>query len=288
MKVAVKIVILILAVTLAIGGVMIYAKTKMDPPQSPRQTNQYMNDLSKCYDSFGKVNNGVQEDSILYVTWNRINIYAQEDKISRKDADNGLDILMEKYTPLFLKRSFALFKQSTWYETDHQYMLRTIKELRKVKHADGSLALKQTTNDSLSQVENIINRYNQARVISRHTHFSGVANAQSTISQARQYANDTWLSNCTDLVRALNNVKPSIAESHYIYASSMVEKLSQYRYYSREYYDNTLVPQVDAAVTEYDNKASALYGSKKNVDALWNRAKTYYNEASMYFQGDSN
>ena len=70
MKVAVKIIILILAVTLAIGGVMIYAKTKVDPPRTPHQTNQYMNDLSKCYNSFGKVNNGVQEDSILFVTWN--------------------------------------------------------------------------------------------------------------------------------------------------------------------------------------------------------------------------
>lgn len=286
MKVAVKIVILILAVTLAIGGVMIYAKTKVEPPQAPHQTNQYMNDLSKCYSSFGKVNNGVQEDSILFVTWNRINIYAQEDKISKKEADNGLDMLLGRYTPLFLKRSFALFKQSTWYENDHQYMLWTIKELRKIKHADGSLALKQTTKDSLTQVENIISRYNQARAISKHTHFSGVANAQSTISQARQFANDTWLSNCTDLVRALNNVKPSIAESHYNYASSMVEKLSQYRYYSKDYYDNTLVPQVDAAVSEYDNKASALYGSKKNVDALWNRAKSYYNDASLFFQGN--
>jgi len=94
------------------------------------------------------------------------------------------------------------------------------------------------------------------------------------------------LSNCTDLVRALNNVRPSIAESHYNYAVSMVEKLSQFRHFSQIYYDGTLVPQVDAAVTEYDNKASALYGSKKNVDALWNRAKAYYNEASLFFQGN--
>lgn len=284
MKVAVKIVILVLAVTLAIGGVMIYAKTKVEPPIAPHQTNQYLNDLSNCFSSFGKVKNGMQEDSILFVTLNRISIYAQEDKISKKEADDGLDMLLGKYTPLFLKRSFALFKQSTWYENDHRYMLWTINELRKIKHTDGALALKQTTKDSLAQVENIISRYNQARSISKHTNFSGVANAQSTISQARQYANDTWLSNCTDLVRALNNVKPSIAESHYNYAASMVEKLSQYCYFSKEYYDNTLVPQVDEAVSEYDNKASALYGSKKNVDALWNKAKAYYNEASLYYQ----
>ena len=32
MKVIVKIIILVIAITLAIGGVMIYAKTKVDPP----------------------------------------------------------------------------------------------------------------------------------------------------------------------------------------------------------------------------------------------------------------
>jgi len=286
MKVAVKIFILVLAVTLAIGGVMIYAKTKVEPPVSPQQTNQYLNDLSKCYSSFGKVSKGIQEDSIFYTTFNRIGIFLQEDKISKQEADKGTDILLEKYVPLFLNRSFALFKQNVWNESDHNYMLGTIKGLRLITHSDGKEALSKITKDSLVQVEKIIARYREARLISKQTHYSGVANAQSTISKARQFANDAWLSNCTDLVRALNSVKTNIAESHYSYAESMVEKLSKYRYYSQSYYDDTLVPQVDAAVTEYDNKASALYGSKKDVNALWNRAKAYYNEASLYYQGN--
>lgn len=286
MKVFVKILILVLAVTLAIGGVMIYAKTKVEPPKAPKQTNQYLYDLSNCYSSFKNVEKGNQEDSILLVTWNKINIYVKEDKINKSDADKATDALLDKYTPLFLKRSFALFKQSVWNENDHKYVLGVINSLKQMKHSDGNVALKKETKDSLTQIENIISRYNQARAISKHTHFSGIANAQSTISQARQFANDSWLSNCTDLVRALNNVKSSIAESHYNYVSSMVEKLAQYRSFSKTYYDNTLVPQVDAVVTEYDNKASALYGSKRDVNVLWNRAKSHYNDASLYFQSN--
>lgn len=283
MKVTIKIVILILAVTLAIGGVMIYAKTKVEPPSAPQQSNQYLNDLSNCYDAFGRKFTVSQEDSVMFVTWNRINIFAQEEKITKTEADKGIDVLLGKYSPLFLKRSLYLFKQSVWDEDDHKYMIAVINYLRQITHIDGNSALKANTRDSLTLVENIINRYNQARALSKHTRFSGVANAQRTISQARQYSNDEWLSHCTDLVRALNNVKPSIAESHYNYAASMVEKLSQYRYFSKEYYDETLVPQVDAAVTEYDDKASALYGSKRDVNVLWNRAKAYYNEASLYY-----
>ena len=250
---------------------------------APQQTNQYLNDLSKCYSTLSKGLNSSQEDSVFFVTWNRINIFMNEEKISKKEADGRTDVLLGKYTPLFLKRSFALFKQSVWYESDHKYIIGVISSLNQIKHSDGSAALKKETKDSLALVENIISRYNQARALSKHTHFSGVANAQSTISQARQFANDSWLSNCTDLVHALNNVRPSIAESHYNYAVSMVEKLSQYRYFSKTYYEDTLVPQVDAVVTEYDNKASALYGSKRDVNVLWNRAKSYYNDASLYY-----
>jgi len=283
MKVTIKILILVLSVTLAIGGVMIYAKTKVEPPKAPQQSNQYLNDLSNCNDQFDRMISGEQEDSIMFVAWNRINIFTQEGKITETEADDKIDVLLVKYTPLFLKRSLNLFKQSVWNEEDHKYMMGVIIFLRQVKHLDGNVALKSNTRDSLTLVENIINNYNQARTLSKNTRFSGVANAQRTISQARQYANDEWLSNCSDLVRALNNVKSSIAESHYNYAASMVEKLSQYRYFSKEYYDETLVPQVDAVVTEYDNKASALYGLKRDVNVLWNRAKAYYNEASLYY-----
>lgn len=81
--------------------------------------------------------------------------------------------------------------------------------------------------------------------------------------------------------------KTSIAQSHYAYISAQVEKLSEYRFYGQQYYENTLVPQVDAAVTEYDNKANTLYGSKKDVNVLWNRARGYYNEASNYYNNNN-
>ena len=55
MKVVVKILILVLAVTLAIGGVMVYAKTKVEPPVAPHQTNQYLDDLSQSYKMYGKI-----------------------------------------------------------------------------------------------------------------------------------------------------------------------------------------------------------------------------------------
>ena len=40
---------------------------------------------------------------------------------------------------------------------------------------------------------------------------------------------------------------------------------------------------MDAAVTEYDNKAAALYGKKQSVEPLWARARGYYSQASSYY-----
>lgn len=153
------------------------------------------------------------------------------------------------------------------------------------KHSDNTDVIKNSTYDSLNVIVQIISKYKQARRISRSTNFTGISNAQSVISRARQFANDKYLSNCTDLKNALNSVRNEIAQSHYRYISAQVEKLSQYRYYSQSYYDNTLVPQVDAAVTEYDNKAAALYGKKQSVEPLWVRARGFYNQASSYYNG---
>lgn len=153
------------------------------------------------------------------------------------------------------------------------------------KHSDNTDVIKNSTYDSLNVIVQIISKYKQARRISRSTNFTGISNAQSVISRARQFANDKYLSNCTDLKNALNSVRNEIAQSHYRYISAQVEKLSQYRYYSQSYYDNTLVPQVDAAVTEYDNKAAALYGKKQSVEPLWVHARGFYNQASSYYNG---
>lgn len=284
MKTTSKILILTFSIFLAIGGVLVYAKTIVEPPKALKQRDVYAMDLAECMANFNRIEIAEQEDSLFAITADRINVFKLESKISANDADKDMSSLLGRYTPLFLQRSFEKFQQSTWHDSDHRYMLSVISNLKSIKRSDNSSAIAQSTLDSLNLITNIIDKYHRALAVSRHTAFSGCSSAQSTISQARQYAKDAWLSNCSDLVAALNNVKPRLADSHYLYVTAQVEKLQNYRYYSQLYYDNTLVPQVDAAVTEYENKASSLYGAKRDVNVLWNRARSYYNEASSYYQ----
>ena len=283
MKTTLKIGILLIALVLAVGGIMIYAKTKVNPPTTPRQIDVYSSDLAQCKISLQNVSKKESVDSVFFTIIDRIRIYSQEGKIRDAVTNKELDDAVGIYMPMYLRRCFEKFEQSVWYDSEHARMLVEIADLRKIKHSDNTDVINNSTQDSLNIIIQTINRYKQARRISKSTRFTGVSNAQSIISQARLLANDKYLSNCTDLKNALNSVRSEIAQSHYRYISAQVEKLSQYRYFGQSYYDNTLVPQVDAAVTEYDNKAVALYGKKQNVEPLWARARGYYDQASSYY-----
>ncbi len=287
MKTILKIVILLVALILAVGGIMVYAKTKVNPPTAPEQINVYSSDLAQCKTSLKNASNEESIDSVFLTTIDRIKIYCQEDKIRKVEADKELDMTVGIYMPMYLKRCFDKFEQSIWYESDHAQMLSEIARLQMIKHSDNTDVIWGSTKDSLNIIEQTIDRYKQARQISNSTSFRGIANAQSVISRARQFADDQYLSNCTDLKNALNSVRSRIAQSHYRYISAEVEKLSQYQYYSQSYYDNILVPQVDAIVTEYDNTAAALYGTKQSVEPLWTRARNYYNQASSYYNNET-
>lgn len=287
MKITAKILILVLSIALAIGGVMMYAKTRVEPPTAFQPINQFEKDLNQSYSKLKKSDSVRQEDSIYVQTIDRISVFEKESRLTPAESDKHQDKLLGCYSPIFLKRCFSKFDNPVWNIADHNYMLTVSNRLQSVKHSDKSQVLHKSTLDSLILVEKIISNYRQAKSISRSTAYHGVANAQNTINQAKNYANDKYLSKCTDLRNALNSVKANIAQSHYSYISAQVEKLSEYRYYSKQYYENTLVPQVDAAVTEYENKATSLYGSKKDVNVLWNKARGYYNEASNYYNNNN-
>jgi hypothetical protein len=288
MKVTAKIIILVLAISLAIGGVMIYAKTKVAPPLATKPIDQFSKCLADGMTLFNNAATSQQEDSLFAVLTEKMRFYVSEGKLTKDNGNAEMNKLCSRYVPLFLNRSMEKFSRQVWHDTDHSYMLTVVAKLRSLRNFDNSQVLEQQSLDSLALIERIISDYKQARAISRHTSFTGTSSAQKTINRAQQLAKDPYLSNCTDLVTSLNSVRAAIATSHYNQVCAIVEKLSQYEQFSQSYYDNTLVPQVDAVVTEYDNKATELYGTKQNVNELWNRARAYYNDASGYYNQNQN
>lgn len=283
MKTTIKIIILLLAVTCAIGGVMIYAKTKVAPPVIVNQTNQYKQDVNKLVSEENAAVDAKLQDEVLEKSIDRILLFAQEGKLDASETDKCLDQFVGSYTPKFLSRCFSAFSQPVWRDETHNYILSQSARLKALYHSDRTPVVLESTIDSLNKVASIIYNYRDARRLSRVSTFSGYDNARSSISKAHKYVNDPYLSNCHSLRNDLNAVKPRLAKSCYNQILAKVDELENYRYYNKSYYDNTLVPQVEQVIVNYDNKAADIFGSKENVNALWNRAKAYYNDAMEYY-----
>ena len=286
MKTTIKILILLLAVTSAIGGVMVYAKTKVTPPVALHQINQYEIDIQSLVSEVSKAKDAKSEDELFAKGFDRIHVFYQEGKMDATITDKSLDKIVGCYSPKFMKRCFAAFSQSDWRNDTHNYILSQSSFLKKIAHTDKTNVITKSTSDSLILISTIIGDYRDAKRISRISTFTNYDNARSSISKARTYAKNPYLSNCRTLVNNLNVVKNRLAKSCYNQVLSKVDELGKYRLYTKDYYDNTLVPQVDKIVTNYDNKAAAIFGSKENVNALWNRAKSHYNDAMSYYEDD--
>jgi hypothetical protein len=176
--------------------------------------------------------------------------------------------------------------EGTWADNDVSDMLATITKMKGLKDFSNSSALRRSTMDSLVQAEGIINNYKHAWSIARGASYSSVSQARATINSALELVNDEYLSRCSDLVSALNSVPSKLASSHYNYVCKRVEGLSNYRSYSQDYFEYTLVPEVDQIIRDYENNAADLYGSVQNVESLWDKSSTYYSEARSYYDNE--
>jgi hypothetical protein len=281
----IKIIILVLSVTLAIGGVLYFAKDSVEPPVATKDINQYTENLLSGYQKMDRLSNNKERDKLFDNLLNKIDIYVAEDKIKSKEGNKQVKALATRFSQKFLKASFSNFSQGIWSDENVAYMLATISKMKELKNFDNSSALRGSTMDSLIEAEGIINNYKNAWNIARSTSFSSVSQARTTINSAMDMVNDKYLSECQDLVTALNAVKSKLGDSHYNFVSRQVESLANYSnyYYNQDYYVNTLVGQVQQHITDYENNAESLYGIAKNVKSLWDKADTYCEQANSYF-----
>lgn len=155
MKTTLKIGILLVALILAVGGIMIYAKTKVNPPTTPKQIDVYSSDLAQCKISLRNASKKESVDSVFFTIIDRIRIYSQEGKIRDAVTNKELDDAVGIYMPMYLRRCFEKFEQSVWYDSDHARMLVEIADLRKIKHSDNTNVIDNSTQDSLNNVSSI-------------------------------------------------------------------------------------------------------------------------------------
>lgn len=282
MKTTVKIIILVLAVSLAIGGVMVFIKTKVAPPTPAKYVDQYIIDHNK---SIGKItrDKGDEINNLFDISLYKLQVFLSENKITEKEAVNQTDKLVKTYVPLFATNSYSKFYKPVWYAEDHNFILSRISELRQMKHTNGNSLLNNENKKLLSDIEGVIKKYRHAQAVANDCSYRGLNQARSSIAEAKKLANDIYLQNCTELVNNLHSVKSRIHDSHFATLKYQVSRLREYNTMTIEYYMNTLVPYVDHLLSEYRDNASSIYGTKNSIAPLNEDANIYVKAAMSYY-----
>lgn len=275
MKIASKILILVLTVSLAILAIMAIVKTRVEPPVAIEQVDQYSEDISSLIDKFKEEDNQVEQYEIFRNICNRLSVFSQEHKIGKKEYDKMIKDVIDIYAPKFIAQSYERFAKTVWNADDHVRILEVSAYLKSLKLSTGKMALNKDSYNSLLSIERIIADYRTAWAIARSTSFQGLDRARSNINKAREYINNPYLKNCTALTEALGKVRSNLHNSHWNYLNALVEKLRNYGDKSNSAFIE-LVQHVDEQLIQYDNNAYSVYGTKnENYSSLRSRARSY-------------
>ena len=280
MKQPIKILILVVAILLAVGGVLYFMHTILAPPM-PENRNQFVATLEA--DTI-VINRDDREKGFAKFK-DELFLFQKEEVISSSEYDKAYEQMISTYTPLFLNWCFERFSASEWYPNDHKFMLSRISMLQSADYSNGKPIIERGSSPYLrmDHIKTIIQNYKDAWAATRVKGFTNLKDANERIQKAKSYKNKDYLSNCTSLMQAINNVSSKLENAHYSYLKGQVERLWNYSNYSDlDSYDK-LVDEVDAKLDEYKNNAQKTYGKSRDVEPLKTQGGKIYERAYIYF-----
>lgn len=285
MNKSVKILLLVIGVIIAIGGVLLFMKTIVSPPQDLEFKDQYEIALNQKIEDFRKVDSHNLEHEFAIVT-DLTHRFKAESNIDDKLFDREYTEIIGVYSPKFAQYCFGQFQKSVWNENEHKWMEDRIDQLRKLTIEDGSRKIMDNYTESDGQfsiILKIIGKYRDAKALSNRIGYSGLSEARARISKVNQYKQDDYLKNNAALMKALNSLPSRLEASHYSLLRAKVSALANYYSYSPDSYD-VLSDNVVAALKEYKQNAHSVYGTSRNLSDLEVDASRYYNAAVEYYK----
>lgn len=280
-----KVVLLLLVMLVAIGAVLIFAKTIAEnPPESPQvTTDKYNGDLKGLISKL----NEPDYDSLEYqyqMLKDRINLFAEEGLIDENKKESLMQNFIEVYVGKFNDWCNRCFSNSVWNDKgQHLAMLTRIGEIRKM-----NLANMNSYSSTLKGIDDIITDYNEAWKLTKRTDWR---NANTILSSANRYKSKYPLSNCVALMDALSQLPENLGKRHRNHVYNEIEKLGQSSYYSYNSVCSykSLVNSVNNEIKEYKN-CKSLYNdyNDMNVNNMKNRCSQEKRYAENYYYGQIN
>lgn len=283
MNKSVKIILLIVAIIAAIGGVMAFYRTIVSPPSHLKFKNQYVE--------------AVRQDIADIKTWSQdslevpyqtivdeVSFMWRDSLLTNQERDELLEKFAVEYVPAFVSSCNSKFSQSVWEKSSLQQMSVMIDQLRSLTSSGGTTIVGGDANGSLSEVQNVISNYYAAWGVASRTGYSGLSNAKAKIASANRYAEMSPINNCVALVNQLRAVPQKLEQSHYAYLKRQVNKLRYYYNYTLESYIN-LKNTIFSEIEEYDKDAQKVYGTSTDTRELKDYASALFDIGKAYING---
>ena len=280
MNKSIKITLLVVAILLAVGGIMAYYKTIVSPPGKLELKNQYVNSDRKDILKVKAANTDFALDSAFVAITHELDLQLANSFLTNQERNEMLELFATQFVPTFVSACNSKFSKSVWNEGDLQNINTRISELQGLVTTDNKIVIQGKAYSSLSEIHNVIVAYYEAKKAAYVGGYNGLQAAKQRIATAKKYALMSPINNCSDLVSRLNSVPSRLEQAHYSYLVGQVEKLRPYYNYSQTEYDNIALG-ISEKLDEYKKNAKSTYGRVSDISSLENRAGSYYSNATF-------
>ena len=280
MNKSIKSILLVVAILLAVGGVMAYYKTIVSPPGKLEFKNQYVNSDKKDISQVKSANTDFALDSFYVAITHELDLQLANSFLTNQETNELLELFATQYVPTYVSACNSKFSKSVWNEGELQKMNTRISELQGLVTTENKIVIQGDANSSLNEVHNVIVAYYKAKKVASASGYNGIQAAKQIIDTAKKYASMSPINNCTELVSRLNSVSNRLEQAHYSYLVGQVEKLRPYYNYSQTEYDKIAI-SISEKFDEYKNNAKSTYGRVSDISSLESRAGSYYSNATF-------
>lgn len=280
MNKSIKIILLVVAILLAVGGVMAYYKTIVSPPGKLVFRNQYVNSDKRDISLVKSAKTDFALDSFFIGITHELDLQLADSFLTNRERDELLELFATQYVPTYVSACNSKFSKSVWDDGELQQMNSRIVELQRLVTTENKIVIQGEANSSLNDVHNVIVAYYDAKKAASVGGYNGIQVAKQRIASAKKYASMSPINNCTDLVSRLNSVADRLEHAHYSYLANQIERLRPYYNYNQTEYDD-LALSISEKLDEYKKNAKSTYGRVSDISSLESRAGSYYSNATF-------
>lgn len=275
-----KILVLILAALIAVGSVLYFVKTMLDPPVRVTVDNGYTTLIDEAIDQYSQSLQSSYESGYRPV-YDRIERFHKEGRLSASQYDRARSDAAAIYAPRLAQDCYRRLMM-TWTDSDMNEMENRIYRLLSQRlYSNGAPVIDNDPPSarSLNEIADVLKLSREARNMCASPTFISLSDSHSKMLKIRRYLANQYLKHNRSLIAAIADYGDMLGRQHYSELSSRADALAAYTAMSRDEFDS-MYNDTMAAIAEYDNNADAIYGKTidtRPIKARLNQYKAWFN-----------